>query len=224
MEWEEFYEAFSSGEEILDKFVFLESYSSSDEVLEVAEALEDKDHRIAFLMSAHRWGTVFEPEDFVELYYYLDDEKLRDYILINSDMEYTKDELELIEGYVSDEALEFVAEKNGFTYFDESPFAKYVDDFNENIEIKQKTHTVQEEKPRSGGFLKGLLGGAAAVGGIFLGAIFQSASEKNKPRVCNGDCANCPPHYGYRYGRWYYGHDHNHGCEFGGNRGSGRMD
>lgn len=41
---------------------------------------------------------------------------------------------------------------------------------------------------------------------------------------CNGDCANCPPHYGYRYGRWYYGHDHVHGCEFGGNRGSGSMD
>lgn len=41
---------------------------------------------------------------------------------------------------------------------------------------------------------------------------------------CNGDCANCPPHYGYRYGRWYYGHDHVYGCEFGGNRGSGSMD
>lgn len=27
-----------------------------------------------------------------------------------------------------------------------------------------------------------------------------------------------------RYGRWYYGHDHVHGCEFGGNRGSGSMD
>lgn len=36
---------------------------------------------------------------------------------------------------------------------------------------------------------------------------------------CDGDCANCPPHYGYRYGRWYYGHDHIEGCEFGGNRG-----
>ena len=40
---------------------------------------------------------------------------------------------------------------------------------------------------------------------------------------CNGDCAHCPPHYGYRYGRWYYGHDHTHGCEFGGNKGSGSM-
>lgn len=41
---------------------------------------------------------------------------------------------------------------------------------------------------------------------------------------CNGDCENCPPHYGYRYGRYYYGHDHHHGCEFGGNRGGGSMD
>ena len=39
---------------------------------------------------------------------------------------------------------------------------------------------------------------------------------------CDGDCANCPPHYGYRHGRWYYGHDHVEGCEFGGNKGGGR--
>ena len=40
---------------------------------------------------------------------------------------------------------------------------------------------------------------------------------------CDGDCKNCPPHYGYRYGRWYYGHDHSEGCEFGGNRCGGGM-
>ena len=32
---------------------------------------------------------------------------------------------------------------------------------------------------------------------------------------CTGDCAHCPPHFGYRYGRWYYGHGHVYGCEFG---------
>lgn len=41
---------------------------------------------------------------------------------------------------------------------------------------------------------------------------------------CDGDCAHCPPHYGYRYGRWYYGHHHQHGCEFGGNKGDGSSD
>ena len=43
--------------------------------------------------------------------------------------------------------------------------------------------------------------------------------KKEHDGCCDGDCANCPPHYGYRYGRWYYGHDHIEGCEFGGNKG-----
>ena len=57
-------------------------------------------------------------------------------------------------------------------------------------------------------------------------AAFGSVSSKNKQRDtgrCDGDCANCPAHYGYRYGRWYYGHGHQYGCQRGGNGGaSGR--
>lgn len=48
--------------------------------------------------------------------------------------------------------------------------------------------------------------------------------KKQHSGKCDGDCANCPPHYGYRHGRWYYGHDHVEGCEFGGNKGSGSKD
>ncbi len=50
---------------------------------------------------------------------------------------------------------------------------------------------------------------------------FSAGNQKHHRGVCNGDCANCPSHYGYRYGRWYYGKDHTHGCKFGGNRGGG---
>ena len=60
---------------------------------------------------------------------------------------------------------------------------------------------------------------------LLLGAQLLTglASPANKSHYCNGDCANCPPHYGYRYGRWYYGHGHQGGCERGGNGGySGR--
>ena len=46
------------------------------------------------------------------------------------------------------------------------------------------------------------------------------ATKKKHSGRCDGDCANCPAHYGYRYGRWYYGHAHQHGCEFGGNGGA----
>ena len=50
---------------------------------------------------------------------------------------------------------------------------------------------------------------------------FWSSSKKKDTGRCDGDCANCPPHYGYRYGRWYYGKDHTEGCTRGGNRGGG---
>ena len=53
---------------------------------------------------------------------------------------------------------------------------------------------------------------------------FEISKAKRRNGRCDGDCANCPPHYGYRYGRWYYGHDHSEGCEFGGNRCGGGRD
>lgn len=77
-------------------------------------------------------------------------------------------------------------------------------------------------KQKKQGFFSSLMGGIG-VYSIFH-FLFGSKSEKTpnryNNRVCNGDCKHCPPHYGYRYGRWYYGHHHNHGCEFGGNRGN----
>ena len=66
---------------------------------------------------------------------------------------------------------------------------------------------------------------SAGLFALLLGAqmLSGSGSGHKDSRYCNGDCANCPPHYGYRYGRWYYGHGHQGGCERGGNGGaSGR--
>lgn len=51
-----------------------------------------------------------------------------------------------------------------------------------------------------------------------------STAKKKHSGKCDGDCNNCPPHYGYRYGRWYYGHNHIEGCVFGGNKGGGGRD
>ena len=53
---------------------------------------------------------------------------------------------------------------------------------------------------------------------------FESPKPKKHSGRCDGDCKNCPPHYGYRYGRWYYGHSHSEGCEFGGNKCDGGRD
>ena len=60
----------------------------------------------------------------------------------------------------------------------------------------------------------------ALIDGLFGG----NSGQHGHNNRCDGDCANCPPHYGYRYGRWCYGHDHIHGCEFGGNKCSGSRD
>lgn len=58
--------------------------------------------------------------------------------------------------------------------------------------------------------------------GVLIGigsGLAKAGKRRNNSRYCDGDCANCPAHYGYRYGRWYYGHGHQHGCERGGNGG-----
>ena len=54
---------------------------------------------------------------------------------------------------------------------------------------------------------------------VLIAALSVDRKKKNDTGKCDGDCANCPPHYGYRYGRWYYGHGHEYGCERDGNKG-----
>ncbi len=63
---------------------------------------------------------------------------------------------------------------------------------------------------------------AALIQAVYTKSMFSAPKRHNGK--CDGDCKHCPPHYGYRYGRWYYGHDHAWGCEFGGNKCSGSMD
>ena len=48
--------------------------------------------------------------------------------------------------------------------------------------------------------------------------------KRRRHGKCDGDCSKCPPHYGYRYGRWYYGHGHSEGCQLGGNKCDGGCD
>ena len=54
----------------------------------------------------------------------------------------------------------------------------------------------------------GLFGGLL----IFAGAFAKSRKERRNRGSCNDEA----PHYGYRYGRWYYGRGHRHNCQKGG--------
>lgn len=39
---------------------------------------------------------------------------------------------------------------------------------------------------------------------ITVGDLLAKSKKKNHNGKYNDDCANCLPHYGYRYGGWYY--------------------
>ena len=99
------------------------------------------------------------------------------------------------------------------------------DTYEEDVESEEIA--VEDEKPK-----KQKIGFWKALGMLFSSSSeihstsdspssFWSSPKKKDTGRCDGDCANCPPHYGYRYGRWYYGKDHTEGCTRGGNRGGG---
>lgn len=118
-----------------------------------------------------------------------------------------KELLEDLWGTVDDEVLERVAARNRVKLFDDGS----EDDALDSAIYDELTPAA----PKIGFFTK-LFAGIGIAGAL-------SSSHSVHPGHCTGDCANCPPHYGYRYGRWYYGQGHQHGCEFGGNKGDGSL-
>ncbi len=166
-------------------------------------------------------------EDMEELYGAADDEVIMDIC--------SKRNLPLPEGLAEEEESfeeePFEEEPPEAEPFQEEPLRK------EPVKMQPpRADDLAHEEPPKGGFLNAL---AVVLGALFtvlfavFGALFAlfgsfGSAPKRGPRAdkqrCNGDCANCPPHYGYRYGRWYYGHDHVRGCEFGGNKRSGSRD
>lgn len=86
-----------------------------------------------------------------------------------------------------------------------------IDQFVANAEALVAEHEQAQKRNKRVGFWGTLIG--------VLSGLSNSSSHKHRNH-CDGDCDNCPAHYGYRYGRWYYGHGHQHGCERGGNGGA----
>ena len=101
------------------------------------------------------------------------------------------------------------------------PTDAQIEEFSNNIQILtkqldslEKDLSKHQKKEKRVGFFGALFGILSGLGNSF---------NHKHPGKCTGDCANCPPHYGYRYGRWYYGKGHIYGCEFGGNKGDGSL-
>ena len=88
---------------------------------------------------------------------------------------------------VDESLIRKISKRSGIPYADP-------DEPDEEIPLKG-------EQPKKPGLFSSILMGMALAG---------SPKPKSTGR-CTGDCTHCPPHYGYRYGRWYYGHGHTHG-------------
>lgn len=208
--WDDYYEKFYDWSESTQKnrAYGLTSYGPADEVFEIAQELAFNDEKFTarFINRALDAGVRFTPEQTLELSLIVDKVTLGR-MAETAQPDFTREQLEEIYMLIEDKVFTRISKKLGMNIFEDAE----IEELDENYE------EYTEEKPVKIGFFTKLM---IAIG--VAGEIDKLASHQHNGR-CNGDCAHCPPHYGYRYGRWYYGHGHQYGCEFGGNKGDGGL-
>lgn len=209
MDWDTYYEKFYdwATSTQISRLSSLTSFGSSSEITEVAQELMDEQAASRLIKKAVAYGVQFTADEIYDLSGCCNTEAMNA-LLTSSKCKFTQEQLEDIWGTADDDILEKVAAQNKITLFEED------EEIEDNAEEALFVEPTASE-PKMGFFSKLLL--AVGIAGAF------SPKSKQHPGHCTGDCAHCPPHYGYRYGRWYYGHGHVHGCEFGGNKGDGRL-
>ncbi|MDD3137805.1 MAG: hypothetical protein PHX08_02390 [Lachnospiraceae bacterium] len=230
--WEEYYEKFYDWAESTQSRN-LSQLTTLGDVDEVAEIIIELQVNVSaanrLLKRADEMKMKFKADDLIE-FLNICDMKLAEEAVSNSVSRLCEADMEDLYGYISDELIVDICRQRKFQLPEDmreeeeyEEGADYEED-DEEIEEKESEDDFYEDpveeyiapqRKQRGGFLATLFAGLA---GAAEGISDVSNHHNGK---CNGDCANCPPHYGYRYGRWYYGHDHMHGCEFGGNKGGG---
>ena len=205
MSWELFYDHFYDWNISTRRSnaIAQKQFGPAQEVVDVAIELLDEGSATQFLSNAHAAGVRFSAEEILQLDGSVSGSIITKLAMSASDT-LSPEDLDDIAYLMSDAEVEKVAQKHGITIEDEEE-----DEFWEDPAPQRK---------RSGiGLFGALLIGLSLFGG-------KPRSKKKHNGRCDGDCANCPPHYGYRYGRWYYGRHHQYGCQFGGNHGGGGLD
>ncbi len=225
--WDEYYEKFYDWAESTQvrNLSGLTSLGPADEVGEIIIELQvNVPAANRLLRKAVEAKLAFSGSDLVE-FACINDKTLATAAVCNSAERLTAEDMEYLYGEIDDEVIiEICKQRNILLPEDLREEEEYKNEEPEEIEADEPLEEVDiyvedySPSPKRPGFFATLFGEISGV---------SMASGSNQHRHngrCNGDCAHCPPHYGYRYGRWYYGHDHVHGCEFGGNKGSGSMD
>ena len=206
--WEEYYDGFYDWVPSTQKsYAYrLSDYGSADEVWEIAEELDFEDSAFAakFLERAFSAGVRFTPEQVLEMVAMVD-QSLLSKMAEQTTVPFNREQLEEIYLMIDDSSFHKISKRSCIDVFDDVK------------ELRRQAAASSAARPKKKG---GLL---SAVAAFAAGAAVAGHLNKKHDGHCDGDCANCPPHYGYRYGRWYYGKGHQYGCEFGGNKGDGSL-
>jgi hypothetical protein len=223
--WDEYYEKFFDWAESTRarNLYGLVSLGDPEEVGEVIMELHDNglasDRLLRMAVEAKLVFSEYYLSEFSEK----NDVSLVRAAVLNSAESLTSDDMESLYGVIDVDLIEEICKRRGI------PLPEDMREYCEDDDLSSEQ--IGEQASNRHGCLWGLLGILFAPTQSRYtelplsqgGTQTQSMHASHNVR-CNGDCAHCPPHYGYRYGRWYYGHDHVHGCEFGGNKGSGSRD
>ena len=222
--WDEYYEKFYDWAESTQvrNLSGLTSLGSADEVGEIIIELQTNVPAAnRLLRKAVDAKLAFSGSDLVE-FACINDKELTTAAVRNSAGRLTAEDMEYLYGEIDDAVIVELCKQQHLALpedlrEEEEAEPEQIEE-NEPLEEIDISTDDFSPPPKRPGFFAALFG--AMVGVNMAGGLHQ----KRHNGRCNGDCAHCPPHYGYRYGRWYYGHDHVYGCEFGGNKGSGSMD
>lgn len=184
-------------DELLGKLILAYSDNYTGEQLEtLLSCFTDSEPVYALIDQICSTPTHFTEEDILTLLPNMPDDESINKLVSSTDTRFSENGLNELCDYGVDESLiKKISKQSGIPYAD--PYAS------------DEKATYNAPRPKHTGFLSALLMGWALSGN----------SKPKSTGKCTGDCAHCPPHYGYRYGRWYYGHGHTDGCEFCGNGG-----
>lgn len=198
MEWVDYYDRFYDWAEStqISRISGLTGFDSSAEVAEIVCNIFDSNAASRLVRKAMSEGVTFTADEVIEMLDFLNDDIIGEVVKTCKE-KFSAEQLETLSDYCMDDTVISAAAKRSgvrLTYgdFEEPP---------------------QEEEPAKEKL--GFWGGLA-----LLGALLGGNKSNHNSSHCNGDCNNCPAHYGYRYGRWYYGHGHQYGCERHGNGGA----
>lgn len=209
MTWDDYYGGFYDWSPSTQKnYIYrLSDYGSAGEVWEVAQELAFQDEAFAtkFLEKALAAGVRFTPDRVLEMMGTVEESVLSK-IAERTDVPFDREQLEEIYMMIDDASFQRISRRAKINVFDDEPAA---------YEQPEQVQYILPKKKKVGLF--------TALAAFAAGSPLAGQVRKKHDGHCDGDCANCPPHYGYRYGRWYYGKGHQYGCEFGGNKGDGNL-